>query len=224
LKEIFNDYNVMLTSKVSLKYLTEEEPHGWLSKKPRSYINYDEYNVDKNKPHWGYRCWNDWFTRPIRPEARPIDPRPNSIVHGADSFPLSFKPGQMGRNPCINAKAQDSFWLKDNRYSISDALGAKKMNLTKLVNDHFVGGTVYQAYLDPWCYHRWHSPVSGTIVKSYKLGGTYFLDNPSFDFGVKTNYVDSQPMLSAVSVRHIFIIKLDDASNRYVAVIEIGMT
>ena len=59
-------------------------------------------------------------------------------------------------------------------------LGAKEMNITKLVDDHFVGGTVYQAFLDPWCYHRWHAPISGKLLKSYKLDGTYYLDNPGF--------------------------------------------
>ena len=28
----------------------------------------------------------------------------------------------------------------------------------------FVGGTVYQACLDAHNYHRWHSPVSGTVT------------------------------------------------------------
>ena len=101
------------------------------------------------------------------------------------------------------------------------------MNIKKLIDDHFAGGTVYQAFLDPWCYHRWHSPVSGTIVKSFKLGGTYYLDNPSLNLGNANhnveNYIDSQPLLSTVSVRQVFIIKLDDGSNRHIAVIEIGM-
>jgi phosphatidylserine decarboxylase len=101
------------------------------------------------------------------------------------------------------------------------------MGITELVDRHFVGGTVYQAFLDPWCYHRWHSPVAGTIVKSYKLEGTYYLSNPSFESGNANpqvaNYVDSQPMLSSVSVRQVFIIKLEGVANRYVALIEIGM-
>ena len=100
--------------------------------------------------------------------------------------------------------------------------------MTKLVDEHFVGGTVYQAYLDPWCYHRWHAPISGTIIKSYQLGGTYYLDNPCFDHHpedpLQHNYINSQPMLSVVSVRQVFIMEIDDDSGRLVAIIEIGMT
>jgi len=32
--------------------------------------------------------------------------------------------------------------------------------------DHFVGGTVYQAFLSALNYHRWHAPVAGTIVRA----------------------------------------------------------
>lgn len=32
--------------------------------------------------------------------------------------------------------------------------------------EQFVGGTVYQAFLSALSYHRWHSPVSGKIVKA----------------------------------------------------------
>jgi len=124
-------------------------------------------------------------------------------------------------------KAEDAFWLKDSLYSLYDTLGAKKMGITDLVDEHFVGGTVYQAFLDPWCYHRWHSPVSGTVVMSYKLEGSYFFINPNIESTPKPNlttYVDSLPMLSTVSTRHVYIIRLDDGSDRYVALIEIGMT
>ena len=69
--------------------------------------------------------------------------------------------------------------MKDVNYSLYDMIAAKKQGMKDLVDKHLVGGTVYQAYLDPWCYHRWHSPVDGTIIRSYKLEGTYFLDNPS---------------------------------------------
>lgn len=106
-------------------------------------------------------------------------------------------------------------------------LGAEKMGIKALVDKHFEGGTVYQAFLDPFCCHRWHSPVSGTIIKSFKLGGTYFIDSPGYEIAGEakpsTNFIDSQPMLSAVSVRQVFIIELDDGSGRHIALVEIGM-
>ena len=101
--------------------------------------------------------------------------------------------------------------------------GAEERNLKELIDDHFVGGTVYQAYLYPWCYHRWHAPVSGTVIKSYKIGDQYFMINPQIKLGDKhlglENYVKSMPLLSMVSVRQIIIIEIDDGSGRLVGVI-----
>ena len=76
--------------------------------------------------------------------------------------------------------------------------------------------------MDPWCYHRWHAPVTGTIVKAYKLNGSYFLDKPGAFRDSNKSYIDSQPMLSIVSVRQIYIIRIKD-TDLHVAVIEIGM-
>ena len=47
-----------------------------------------------------------------------------------------------------------------------------------LVNDelaeYLVVGTIYHAFLDILGYHRWHSPISGKMVKSYVRDGTYY--------------------------------------------------
>jgi phosphatidylserine decarboxylase len=227
LKNIFNAYQIMLRSKLSLEHVNECEPYGWLCPTAQKFVDWNDYYVDKSKPHWGFQSWNDWFIRPIKPEARPIAPGKNIIVNSSDSYPLYYPSGVEGTNPTLSAKPQNKFWLKDNKYSLIDMLGARQMNLVNFVNEHFVGGTIYQAFLDPWCYHRWHAPISGTIWKSYQLGGTYYLDNPGLSLGQGNrdieNYIASQPMLSIVSVRQIYIIKLDDYPDSYVTVIEIGM-
>lgn len=46
--------------------------------------------------------------------------------------------------------------------------GIEKMgdDIKTMVDESFVGGTVYQASLSPWCYHRWHAPVAGTYFKA----------------------------------------------------------
>lgn len=144
-------------------------------------------------------------------------------MHSSDSYPLVYPPGSKGRNPATNVKGDSHFWLKDSLYSLHDMFDSKKMGIEDLVNEHFVGGTVYQAFLDPFCYHRWHSPVSGTILYSYLIEGSFYLDNPGLPLDGKDNYVNSHPMLSVISTRQVFIIQLDDGSGRLVAIIEIGM-
>lgn len=56
-------------------------------------------------------------------------------------------------------KASDQFWLKENRYSLYNMFEADKMGVKNIIDESFVGGTVYQGFLSPWCYHHWHSPI-----------------------------------------------------------------
>lgn len=63
----------MLDSPISLRYITCEEPNGWLCPTASRNTNWSEYYVDKEDLHWGFKSFNDFFTRPIRPEARPVD-------------------------------------------------------------------------------------------------------------------------------------------------------
>lgn len=100
---------------------------------------------------------------------------------------------------------------------------ANTMQITDLIEESFVGGTIYQGYLSPWCYHWWHSPVSGTVEKSYLLPGTYFLQNPNYDLDKINNYDNSQVFLSCVSARHVLIIDTHDSRIGRVALIAIGM-
>jgi phosphatidylserine decarboxylase len=46
----------------------------------------------------------------------------------------------------------------------------------------FEGGTVYQAFLSPKNYHRWLSPISGTIKKLDQVAGTYYAEAASEGF------------------------------------------
>jgi phosphatidylserine decarboxylase len=129
LGKIFNAYNTMLKSKVSLKYLNEEEPHGWFCPSARQHCDWDDYYVDKDKPHWGFSSWNEWFSRAIRPERRPVAEGDNVIVHSSDSYPLLYPEGSQGKNPHFDLKAENKFWLKDNRYSLYDMFDARGTEL-----------------------------------------------------------------------------------------------
>lgn len=122
--------------------------------------------------------------------------------------------------------------LTQQPYSVLDMLAFDPLA------DHFIGGTIYQAFLSALSYHRWHSPVSGTIKKSYVVDGTYFSEPLFEDFqstaveGDKKGrgYTDSngectsQEYISAVATRAIMFIEADNAKIGLMAVIAIGMT
>jgi phosphatidylserine decarboxylase len=84
LRNIFNDYGKMLHTKKSLMYVNSEGG-GWLCKDALNYINYDEFVCDQSLPHFGFKSWNDWFTRSFKEGERPVDGKddPLVIVHAA---------------------------------------------------------------------------------------------------------------------------------------------
>ena len=75
----------------------------------------------------------------------------------------------------IGVKADDTFWLKSQPYSLRHMLNGNFV-------DRFVGGTVYQAFLSAKNYHRWHSPVSGMIKMLQLVPGAYYAEAASERF------------------------------------------
>ena len=66
-------------------------------------------------------------------------------------------------------KLEDKFWIKDKAYSLRQMLNDDVESA-----NNFVGGTVFQTYLSPRDYHRWHSPVKGKVKKIVQVAGTYY--------------------------------------------------
>ena len=86
----------------------------------------------------------------------------------------------------------------------------------------FVGGVVYQAFLSAFNYHRWHSPVSGTILAARTVQGTYFSEAESEgEDPVGPN--NSQAYLAHVAARMMIHIKADHPAIGHMVVMPIGM-
>ncbi len=112
----------------------------------------------------GFSCWDDFFTRRFRAGVRLVSaPADDSvIVNACESTPLQVRK---------EVSRSDQFWLKGQPYSLDNMLDFDDLA------PRFEGGTVYQAFLSALSYHRWHSPVSGTIRKVRIVNGTYYLEN-----------------------------------------------
>jgi len=168
----------------------------------------DVFISDPSDPvFFGFRSWDNFFTRNFVDGVRPIGgPNPqwhddNKVVISAcESAPFRVK---------VGAKLDDRFWLKKQPYSVRNIL-----NFDKRVEE-FDGGTVYQAFLSALSYHRWNSPVSGKIVKTEIVNGTYYLENINEGFLSPSGKPDleapnsSQPFLTAVATRALIFIEAD---------------
>lgn len=118
-------------------------------------------------PNFGYKSWDDFFTRELQPDARPVaSPDDNAVIaNSCESRPYNLE---------RHVKLRDRFFAKGQRYSLLDMLAHDS------AAHDFVGGTVYQAFLSALSYHRWHAPVSGTVRKAWVQDGTYFSE-PLFE-------------------------------------------
>ena len=111
-----------------------------------------------------YDTFNDFFAREIREDARPIDEPDNDLVSSspADCRLTAF--------PTIDLATK--YWIKGAGFSLEKLLG--DADLAK----QFDGGSLVVARLAPQDYHRWHSPVSGTVETIKEIPGAYYTVNP----------------------------------------------
>jgi phosphatidylserine decarboxylase len=103
-------------------------------------------------------------------------------------------------------------------HSLIDIFTAPRADIA----EKFAGGTVYQAFLSAYNYHRWHAPVAGVVTDTYLVPGTYYSDVPSE--GLDSGGPDkSQGYLSAVAARAILVIDTGRRGLGLVACVFVGM-
>jgi len=105
-----------------------------------------------------YRSFTDFFTRRLRPGARPLPGDPKAIASPADGAVAASGIVEKGR--AIQAKGID--------YSVASFLGDAALA------DLYEGGAYRTIYLSPKDYHRVHAPCGGTLVRRIHRGGRLF--------------------------------------------------
>jgi phosphatidylserine decarboxylase len=189
-------------------YVLNESPTGWLSPEAREALSLDDFETDPSAPHLGFRSWNDFFIRRFKPGRRPVGEPDNdkAIVSACESQPFAIK---------TRVNEIDTFWLKGQPYSLRQLLNGNFL-------DEFVGGTVYQAFLSAKNYHRWHSPVSGTVKKLELVPGTYYAEAAleGFDPAGPNN---SQGYIAHVATRALIFIEADDPDIGLLCLMPVGM-
>jgi phosphatidylserine decarboxylase len=208
LKKILDAWAEFLNSPDSL-YVLNDSPQGWMSPKARAAVGIDQFEHDPDDKHWGFTSWNDFFTRRFKEDARPVaEPQDDAVIVSA----CESTPYRISRDVARHSE----FWIKSQPYSLQDMLANDE------AVDQFVGGTVYQGFLSALNYHRWHSPVSGTIVRAYVQPGTYFSEADSEGAEAVEASV-SQGYLAHVAARAIILIQADNPAIGLMAFVPVGM-
>src|SRR5579872_875285 len=111
----------------------------------------------------GYASFNDFFTRALRPDARPADPSAGALVSPVDGTISQI--GKLDGTQILQAKG--------HRYSLEALLGCDEVQWAQ----RFAGGSFATLYLAPSNYHRIHMPLAGTLRAAWYVPGKLFSVN-----------------------------------------------
>ncbi len=109
-----------------------------------------------------YRSFNEFFYRKLKPEARPIDADPSSIVFPADGRHLAF----------ANASEISSVFVKGQSFDLAELLGSEELA------SRYEKGALLLSRLCPVDYHRFHFPVAGVPQQAHVINGPLFSVSP----------------------------------------------
>jgi len=133
-----------------------------------------------------YPDFNSFFTRALRPEARPIVQGSGQISCPADSA-IS----QLG-----DIQVAHIFQAKGHTYSLVELLGGSEERAQP-----FLGGRFATTYLSPGDYHRVHMPLSGRLIEMTYIPGRLF--------SVAPDYTESVPRLFARNERVVCVFQTE---------------
>ncbi|MGB7328762.1 MAG: phosphatidylserine decarboxylase [Rubripirellula sp.] len=109
-----------------------------------------------------FASFNEFFSRKLRPQARPIDSSESSVVFPAD-----------GRHLCVPDLSKcDGLFVKGKMFDLATLVGDAKLA------DRYASGALLLSRLCPVDYHRFHFPVAGVPGPSKLLNGPLFSVNP----------------------------------------------
>lgn len=209
LRMVLRAWCAYLDSPESLHVLNYGD-HGWLNATSWRDNNLDDFVIpDPGGLHGGFCSFNAFFHREIQPENRPLaapeDPR---VVVSANDGTIY----RVARDVAL----ETTFWIKAQPYSVRDMLAGHALASS------FEGGDVLQSYLSGADYHRWHAPVSGTIVGLNVIEGLMFSNLASEGNDIKGT--GSQGYYTSVNTRGLCMIEADHEPLGTVCVMPVGIT
>jgi phosphatidylserine decarboxylase len=130
-----------------------------------------KYGVDMNEAAdadiGSYKSFNDFFTRPLRPGARPLAEA--DFVCPVDGAISQF--GEIDDHHILQAKG--------HRFTTTELVGGDSALAAR-----FRHGSFANLYLSPKDYHRLHMPCEGKLTRMIYVPGALFSVNPTTARGV----------------------------------------
>jgi phosphatidylserine decarboxylase len=122
----------------------------------------EEFDIDMSSVQkQEFNSFNDFFTRKLKNNARPVDTNSTITVSPADGKLLAYAD-----------ISNSDFIIKGYRFDILSFLN--NADLAK----NYLDGTLVIIRLAPLDYHRFHFPVSGRVSPITQIDGDYYSVNP----------------------------------------------
>ncbi len=146
---------VLVSSRVRIPWFKNLLTRGFLK-----FFSVDMSEAAEPDPY-RYGSFNEFFTRALRPGARPVDIDPDAIASPVDGAVSEC--GAIEKDRLLQAKGQ--------QYTLDDLLAGQPWAKS------FEGGSFATIYLAPFNYHRIHMPVRGTLLDTVSVPGRLFSVN-----------------------------------------------
>jgi phosphatidylserine decarboxylase len=157
------------------------------------------YQIDMTQavqPLQGYQTFNEFFSRKLVAEARPVDTADQHIISPGDGNIIVIQ----------DLGAETLMTIKKYTFALATLLDDEKLAT------QFIGGTAFILRISPNDYHRFHAPVSGLVSPVHVIHGRYESVQPYvFLRGI-------QPL--EVNERHVLLFETDQFGT--VAYIPVG--
>jgi len=131
-----------------------------------------KYNLDIEefaKSPYDFRTFNEFFSRRLKKQARPIAEGENVAVFAADGRHLAF--------PDIDVA--DGFYAKGKKFSLGELLGEGSLpEDERVLTKKFAGGALVISRLCPVDYHRFHFACAGVPGDAKLLNGALYSVSP----------------------------------------------
>lgn len=135
----------------------------WSKRKIDPFISKHKIKIaDFVIPVGGFKSFNDFFTRKLKPGVRIVDENPNIVVSPADSKVLAFQ----------NITDDVCFFIKSSTFNLSLLIGDRKLA------SEYKNGTLFLFRLAPHDYHRYHFPFDSVPLRHKMIHGRYESVNP----------------------------------------------
>lgn len=148
-----------------------------------------KYGVDMaeaaNPDVGAYACFNDFFTRALKPGARPLASA--TWICPVDGAISQFGP----------IKGQQIFQAKGHDYTATALLGGDAALAAEFRNGSFA-----TLYLSPRDYHRIHMPASGRLLRMVHVPGELFSVNPATARGVPGLFARNERVVCVFEGEH----------------------